>query len=219
MLKITNIEQQKRNRSRFSIYLDGSFAFGVAEDVIMRHREKLKIGSQIDAKFIDEVLNAEEMQKTFDSAVTLLSYRLRSEKELINRLRQKGFEENRIAKTIAKLKSYGYINDESFARSLAKDKQNIKKLGFRGVKYELKQKGVNQDIIQEIENDLYDEERELEQAIFLCEKKLRVLGENLESPKIKQKMLQFLIRKGYSFEIAKAAISSALKGSSRANKD
>lgn len=208
--KITDIQKQKKNQSRFSIYLDGTYAFGVSEDVMIRHHKQLGIGQEIEQAFIEEVLTAEEVQKAFDSAVNLLSFRPRSEKELRTRLKQKEFEENWIDLAITKLKSYGFINDDSFARMLARDKQNIKKLGSRGIKEELRQKGIDKEIIEEVIDEVFDTEKELEQAIELCEKKFRTLGEKDPIQKRKQKVFQFLVRKGYSFEIANKAISSVL---------
>lgn len=207
--KITNIEQQKKNKSRFSVYVDDVYAFGISEDTMMNHRKKLKVGEEIESTFIDDVLSTEEAQKAFDSAVVLLSFRSRSEKELRTRLAQKGYEENWIDKAIEKLKYYGYLSDESFARLFAKDRQNLKKLGSRGIKAELKQKGIDNDIINEVIGEICSDEKELEQAISLCEKKYRTLGKD-PIPKQKQKLMQFLVRKGYSFDIAGKAISSVL---------
>jgi regulatory protein len=210
MPRITKIEQQKRNHSRFSVYLDDVFAFGISEDVYIRHRKTLEVGSEIDQSFIDEVLTAEEIQKTMDSALRLLSFRIRSEHELRTRLRLKGYEDNWIELALEKLRSYQYVNDESFARTLAKDRQQVKKLGQRGLKAELKQKGINQEIIDDVVDELCTDEKELEQAIELCEKKLRTISGKDSLPKIKQKLVQFLIRKGYSYEIAGRAIATVL---------
>lgn len=209
MPKITNIEQQKKNKSRFSVYVDDVYAFGISEDTMMNYRKKLKVGEEIEPSFIEDVLATEEAQKAFDNAVRLLSFRSRSEKELRTRLTQKGFEENWIDKAIEKLKYYGYLSDESFARMFAKDRQNVKKLGSRGIKAELKQKGVDNEIIDEVIEEICSDEKELEQAIALCEKKYRTIGKD-PLPKQKQKLLQFLVRKGYSFDIAGKAIAAVL---------
>ncbi|MBP1308856.1 regulatory protein [Paenibacillus sp. 1182] len=210
MAKITKIEPQKRNQSRYSLYIDDTFAFGISEDVYLRHRKSLEVGSDISQSFIDEVITAEEIQKTMDSALHLLSFRNRSEQELRNRLQQKGYEENWIDATLEKLKSYHYINDESFARTLAKDRQNMKKLGQRALKAELKQKGIHSDIITEVVDELCTEEKELEQATVLCEKRYRSLEGKDIAPKINQKLTQFLIRKGYSYDVAGKAIRNVV---------
>jgi regulatory protein len=210
MPKITKIEQQKKNHSRYSVYIDDAFAFGISEDVYIRNRKSLVAGSEINQSFIDDVLTAEEIQKTMDSALNLLSFRIRSEQELRIRLRQKGYEDNWIDEALVKLRSYNYVNDETFARTLAKDRQSFKKLGQRGLKAELKQKGISSDIITEVVEELCTDEKELEQAFELCEKKYRVLEGKDPLQKTKQKMLQFLIRKGYSYDIAGKAIAMVL---------
>lgn len=206
MPTITKIEQQKRNQHRFNVYLDDAYAFGISEDVYVRYHKLLSVGKEISLDHLEQVVFAEEIQKVLDSAWRLLSFRPRSEKELINRLKQKGYEEKWIEEAIQKLKDYRYINDESFARSFASDRLNIKKIGSNGLKYELKQKGISSEIIEEVLDDLVDEEKEFEQGVELCEKKLKTLKET-EPFKKKQKLLQFLVRKGYSFDTAKQVVS------------
>ncbi|MFF2532190.1 regulatory protein RecX [Brevibacillus sp. NPDC058079] len=210
MPRISKIEQQKRNNSRYSLYLDDVFAFGISEDVYIRNRKKIVVGNEIEQSFVDEVLIEEEMQKTMDSALRLLSFRIRSEYELRMRLRQKGYEDNWIDLALEKLRSYQYVNDETFAKTLAKDRQNIKKLGERGLKAELKQKGISQEIITQVVDELCSDEKELGQAIELCEKKLRSISGKDPIPKTRQKLMQFLVRKGYSFDIAGKAIASVM---------
>jgi len=206
---ITKIEQQKRNQHRFNVYLDEVFAFGISEDVYVRYHKELSVGKEVSLEHLEKIVFAEEVQKVLDSAWRLLSFRPRSERELMTRLKQKGYEDKWIEEAIQKLKDYRYIDDQSFARSFASDRITIKKIGSNGLKYELKQKGISSDIIEEVLEDLIDEEKEFEQGVELCERKLRTIKET-EPFKKKQKLLQFLVRKGYSFDTAKQVVSHVL---------
>lgn len=206
---ITNIEQQKRNKNRFNIYLDKEFAFGISEDVVLN--ERLSVGKELDDVYIKTVLEAEEKQKCFNDAVNLLSFRPRSEHELRIRLRKKGYEDNWIDASLEKLRNYKYVDDQQFARMYTLDRINIKKLGQRAIKQELRMKGINKEIIDDVVEDLCEEDKELEQAIELIEKKVRNLSSKEDYYKQRQKLLQHLVRKGYSFDIAGRAVGEVWK--------
>jgi regulatory protein len=89
-MRITGIEPQKRRQNRYSIYVDGEFAVGVNEETLFSFR--LKEGTEIEASILKEIAYAEEKQKAKEQALNLLSYRARSKKELMDRLKQKGAE-------------------------------------------------------------------------------------------------------------------------------
>ena len=61
MGKITAIEVQRKNKKRYNVYIDDSFAFGVHEDVLILH--KLTVGMELSTAFKEEVLVAEEQSK------------------------------------------------------------------------------------------------------------------------------------------------------------
>jgi regulatory protein len=78
---------------------------------------------------------------------------MRSEADL-RRLMQKRVEpgergEEIISTVVARLKEHGYLNDQSFAETYARLRQENEKLGARRVKQDLKQKGVNDTLIAE----------------------------------------------------------------------
>lgn len=208
---ITRVEQQKRNRTRYSIYIDNVFAFGLSEEVMVAHYTLLKENQTLDPAFVEQVLMAEEKQRVFESAVNLLSFKARSEAELYKRLLQRGYEVPHIDEAMEKLRSYGYLNDAQYARSYAKDQQHIKKQGIRGVKQALKQRGIEENLIQEVIEEVHDKEAELDQAISLCEKKARQNSKEEPIWRQKQRWIQFLVRKGYAFDIAQQAANTVMK--------
>lgn len=132
----------------------------------------------------------------------LLSYRARSEKELCERLVEKGFPEPVINDTLAKLKSQGFINDNSLAVSLKKSAEDSRLLGTQGVKIFLKKRGIPDEIIREIFKD--NDSDETERAKKLMRKKLKTIGKCPEQ-KIREKLWRHLAGKGYSFDAIKNA--------------
>ena len=84
---------------------------------------------------------------------------MRSEAEL-RRLMQKRVEPGErgdavISAVVLRLKEYGYLNDQSFAETYVRLRQQNEKLGERRVKQDLKQKGIHEALIAETLNARY----------------------------------------------------------------
>ncbi len=192
---ITKIEGQRR-QERVNIYLDGSFSFGLDREVQLKYG--LREGMELDQAFIDEVLKDEEQKKVTNSALNFLSYMPRSEREVYNRLKQKGFHEDQIEKSIEFCKSKDYINDLNFAKSFINDKVNLNKFGSQRIRYELIKKGVSSKVIDQA-LDL-EEDEEYERALELAEKKIYSYRKDDKMAKYR-KLGGFLQRRGYSYGI------------------
>ncbi|MBI4690409.1 MAG: RecX family transcriptional regulator [Nitrospirae bacterium] len=127
-------------------------------------------------------------------AYRLLSYRGRSEKELIERLRKKGFSEEIILNTITHLKDKGFIDDAELAETLKRTAEEVKLLGTYGVRSFLRHRGIPEEIIAGLYDSGSDEDS---RAKKIVEKKLRTMG-NFSDQERHKKIWLFLTRKGYS---------------------
>lgn len=204
-MKITNIEPQK-NSKRVNIYIDNKFAFGLNDEI--RFKYSLRIDDDIDQNYIDNVLKAEEQVKVTSHALNLLSFRQRSEKEIYIALNRKGYEESYIIYAIEYLKERKYLDDTAFATSFILDKQNLNKFGSKRIKYELYNKGISKEIVEETLN--IDPQEEYEAALELATKKLNSCkGDDRNS--IYRKVGGLLQRKGYSYDIVSKILNELLK--------
>lgn len=161
---ITKIEPQK-NDKRINIYIDGNFAFGLMKEI--QYKYSLKEGMEIEQSFIETVLLEEEQLKANNTALDYLNYRKRTEKEIIDKLSEKGFEENIINNTLDYLKKYKFVDDLDYASSFVQDKVNLSKHGPYKIRYDLYRKGVSQEIIEEV----LEEDDEYPRALELAKKK------------------------------------------------
>ncbi len=209
MPKITKIEQQKKNSNRYSIYIDDEFSFGIHENTLVRFR--LAKDMELEQGFIDEVLKEEEQNKANSYALKLLSYRPRSENEIVDKMRDKGYEKNNIDKAISYLKKYDYIDDKEYALTYTRDRMRVKKLGYQRIKAELYQKGVKKEILEEALSELIDKDDEYVRALELAEKKVRSTYKNDDRNAQYRKLGSFLQRKGYSFDTIKKVLNKVLK--------
>lgn len=143
--------------------------------------------------------------KARNYALLLLGYRGRSEKELRDRLKRKGFCEEDIEKTVAWMINAGFINDRSLADELKRQALSNKLLGFSGARRFMQQRGLARDTIDEALE--YDEDTEFRNIRRLIEKKAKSL-EKYPEPKRTKNLTDFLLRRGYSMNVIRKAIKN-----------
>lgn len=196
MGKITSIEVQKKNQNRVNIYVDNEYAFACDAELIYKHG--IKKDSSIDVQEISEIVKDDEFIKCKNSALRTVEKAYKTEKELIDKLKERGFEEDTIYKVLSFLKEYNLINDEKYAEMYIKDR--LRTQGRNKIKYALIRKGISEDILSEkLEN--IDSEDEDDTAFKLAEKRYNILKKK-ESDKYKlsQKLFRFLLSKGYDYD-------------------
>jgi regulatory protein len=199
---ITKIEPQKRNPKRRSVFIDGRFAFGVDEEVV--YHLGLKKGESLTEKRIAEIQTGKSENEAKEIALRLLSFRRRTEKEIKDKLRQKGFDAKIIAHTVKKLKSYDLINDLEFAAAWVKERLALKPRGKRLLRQELWKKGIQKEIIDQTTEELCRDE--VKAALELL-KKVERRYKNSEPGIARRRMYGLLTRRGFSYETAKNALT------------
>ncbi len=190
--RITRIEQQKKNKHRYNIYINDEYEFSVHEDILVKHR--LSNGDEVDTKRIKKIVLDEEQQKAYQQAIRFINFKLRSRHELEVKLLEKGFVQEIINAILDKLTQQKYINDQQFANLLTQQRMNTQKKGRRWIEQELAHKGIAKDLVREVISQI-DEEAETRIAFELALKKWkRLTGTGKERS---CKMNGFLLRKGY----------------------
>ncbi|MCU0238950.1 MAG: RecX family transcriptional regulator [Pyrinomonadaceae bacterium] len=148
-----------------------------------------------------EINPEKNRQKTFDRAVNLLTYKPRSINELRERLLEKDWaKEEIVEEVIEKLKFYGYVNDETFAKSFAAAKLREKPIGKRLLQQKLSQKKLDKETISNALEQTFDEIDESEIINRAIAKRLRIKGKPETREDIK-KFFDYLIRQGFSFDL------------------
>ncbi len=210
MPTITSIEPQKKKPDRFNVFVDGKFAFGLDAETLVK--SGLRIGQEISEKEIKKLVFENETNKLVEKALRFLSFRPRSEREVRDHIRKKfrisdfGFRisvDQVIDNVIDRLKHLGYLNDLEFARWWIEQRQTHRPRGARLIRSELFQKGIAQEIIEQVLSE--DEESEVEQALKTAQKKLRSY-QKLDPREFKQKMGQYLARSGFDWEVIKETL-------------
>ncbi|MBI2017466.1 RecX family transcriptional regulator [Candidatus Daviesbacteria bacterium] len=226
MPKVTLLEPQKsskgrsayggKNPHRFNIFLDGTFAFGADEDLVIEHR--LVVGKILDTSDVKKLLFEVEVGKLMERMYRLWNIRPRSEKEIRDYLKSLSFKRKikdqedisdaAVELLINKLKQKGLLNDEQFANVWVEARRKSKKKGKIALKMELIQKGINRDIINEAIKQSSEEEQLLAERAL--EKKIKV-WEKLPYLEFKKKGMEFLLRRGFEYDVIKSTIEKILQ--------
>lgn len=135
-----------------------------------------------------------------EKALRLLEFRSHSEKEIRDKLIQAGAKGEDLPEITEFLKEFGLLNDGEYAKRLARDLQNLKKLGKRRIVGELKAKGISGENLENAIMELEDEE---ENALLpLLERKL---GGDFDKKNV-DRAIRYFIYRGYGFDDIKACI-------------
>jgi len=193
---ITAITPQKNNPNRFSLFIDGKFVSGISREVM--EEANLYVGKQLKDKDLKQIYYKEKISKARMYALKLLSYRERSGWEIKKRMERKGYQKEIIEDTLNYLKKRDLINDERFARIWIEDRIRGE-YGRRRIYYELSEKGVDKEIVDDLIKKLYPKVNEINIALHLIEKNKRFLKEEKNS-RIR-KISAFLERRGFPFDV------------------
>lgn len=193
MPKVTAIEPQKRNPQRVNIYLDGEFAFGLTRLVAAW----LKVGDELSAEKIASLQEADAREQALQYALRLLTYRPRSQAEVRQRLEQRGWSEKIIEETLERLRQDGLLNDAAFAHSWVENRYTFRPRGRRLLIQELRQKGLDEQTIQDALGDMDEEE-----AAYTAARTRAQRLKGLEPRLFYRRLTAYLVRRGFSYETA-----------------
>jgi regulatory protein len=189
-VKISKITPQKKNKKRSTIYINGDYAFGLSNEILLKHN--LHEGDEIEDTTIQNVLLEQEKQRIRERVLRLLHYRRRSIKELKNRLLAIGFEEKLVKGVLDEFVRDDTLNDENFAAAFVADYTNLKPKGNIFIRRELTNKGVSAEIIDKV--ICRRDEGEIVESLLQSKLARFDLGDT----KDRQKVLRRLLSRGFT---------------------
>ncbi len=181
---------KKVGKNKYKVILENEEELVLYEDIILKQELLLKREIE-DIKQIEKENNQYEL---YDKVISLISKRIRCEKEIRNYLKKYTNDLEEIENIIKKLYEDGLLNKELFMKSYLHDKMSFTNDGPLKIKKNLIDFGFNNF---EIEDLLIEFNQDLQK-----EKIKKYIEKNLKSNKkslyiFKQKMLLNLINLGY----------------------
>jgi len=138
----------------------------------------------------------DRIREAKQKALSLLNFMDRTEAGLRQKLKEKSFEGQAIDEAVEYVKSFGYINDVSYAERYILNRQTSK--SKREIYAALCQKGICREDIELAMESCYEAEDEFTAILRLCEKKHFVAEEATDVEK--KRMYNYLLRKGFQGE-------------------
>lgn len=186
--------------------IDGAFAFGLNADLILE--AGLAKGITLTLAESADLLARDEVRQATTAAIRLLGHRARSEREMRQRLRQKGYNAPAIDQTITRLHEWHYLDDEDFARRWVEGRQEHQPRSERLLTLELRQKGVDQETIEDVLADAEVDERA--DALDLARHKATSYRA-LEPDVQRRRLAAFLARRGYGYDVIRPVLDEVLE--------
>ena len=193
-MEITSITPQKHDAARCNIEVDGRFFCGMQLITVMEHR--LKVGSIVTEEELSALQLAGERQTALDKALTHISASMKTDRDVRDFLRRKGYLQDVCDYVVEKMKGYGYLDDEAYARAYAESMG--KRKGSRLIRMELKRKGVSDAALASL-----PETGERDAAEGVLRKYLR--GKEMDAATVR-KAYAHLLSKGFDYDTARAAL-------------
>ncbi len=203
--KITAIEAQKKQNQRVSVFLDGEFAFGIHQDVLLQ--SGIAKGDELSEEKIAEILAIEEEKCAREKALRLLSVRGRSIKEIRDRLKLAKFSPAAIDSTVAYLQRLSLVDDAAFAESFGRHRTQTKPEGSYLLRQELRRRGLSEADVEKGIAAAFSERSERQVAYELAAKKKNSCGP-LPEEKAKKRVHDFLLRRGFDWELVNDIIEN-----------
>ena len=141
---ITGLKIHQRDKERVRIFLDDEYAL----DLPLMEAARLSQGQALTDREVAELTDVGAIQGAYDLAIRFLSYRPRSICEVRRQLVKKKAPESQIAVVIERLRQRDYVDDQAFAAYWVANRARFKPMGLRALRFELRQKGLHDDVVE-----------------------------------------------------------------------
>lgn len=148
---VTDLKKVPR-KNKYDVYVDGEKAFCLSDVGIIN--AGIKVGCTLSEEFFIGTLKELTFADVTETLLNILGQTALTEAVARGKLKQKGFDDEAIEYAIRKAVSYGYINDEEYAKSYISYTNSKSKLRIVS---ELQKKGIDKRLFSEA-LDEYDEE-------------------------------------------------------------
>lgn len=191
-MQITDIKSV--SKTKFKVYLDGQFAFTLYKGELFRYR--IQEDGELSEEVYQEIREKVVLKRAKLRAMHLLNDMDRTESQLRTKLLNGDYPADIVDEAIAYVKSFGYINDESYIRRFIESKRNSK--SKKEIYALLMKKGVDMEQVQEILSEYYSAEDSLNAIRDLLRKKR--YDPKSATDQETRKIYGYLARKGFGYE-------------------
>lgn len=200
-MKVTEITEL--TKSRVKIYIDDAFAFVLYKGELRINH--IKDGQEVDEADYQNIMEVLLPKRAKLRCMNLLKTKSYTRWQLTDKLKQGGYPEQVIEKALAYVTSYGYVNDEQYAKDYIEYHKTTR--SRTRIMNDLYKKGILKETAENAWEETVGSEQkdiEQEQILKLLQKK-HYDGKNATYEE-KQKIMAFLFRRGFTMDAIRNAL-------------
>ena len=173
--------------------------------------EKYKVSVDMDFSEteIQEMKYFSDIERAKSRAINYISGKLKTKYEVRLKLKEKDFTEDIIDEVIDILEKEEYLNDRLYCEVFIEDKKQLNGYGKNKIKSLLIQKGISKSVFEDF-LDEFEYEEEFDNALKMGIKKLNLLSNEEDIFKKKQKLINYLAYRGFSFDVINDVLKEIL---------
>ena len=195
-MKITRVELQKNDNTRFSLFSGDEYIMSVSAENLAKYG----YGEfEISDEDLKELMKKEDIEKAYKRALRYTSKSLKSSKEVIDYLYKHKISPDLHEEIISRLKDLGLLDDERYLEIYLEEKFNYSSDGSIKIKNKLYQKGFKS-------TDVDPHLHKFKEIEFENLKKLIENRRNSRKKEDKNKLIRFLLSKGYEYSMISEVI-------------
>lgn len=135
-------------------------------------------------------------EKAYNYAIKYLK-NIKTKKDVYDYLIRKGFTDEETSEVCDYIEEVGLVDDDLYVKFFVEDSFLIKNKGARKIVYELKQRGIDDDKINEAIEEASDMQYDALKEAY--ERKLEATKSETDEYKRKNKIIRFLISRGFDY--------------------
>ena len=202
---MVTIQEIVKNRNRVTVRLDNGEQFWLTQSDVLTHG--CYEGQEFDPETFYQLIRLCQYPSALNRAVSMLARRPCSREDIRRKLIFRHYTEEIAELVLFKLEKEKLVDDVSFCEQWIHYRQ-LRGYGPSLIRRELKMKGIPDSVIQECLDRQTDDD-DTNNAVIMARKARRKLKPSDDEHKNRQKVIQYLVRKGYDWDTARSAAEAA----------
>lgn len=196
-MQVTNISYSK-SKEVFEVVFEDETKLLLNYNIFEKY--KVSVDMDFSETEIQEMKYFSDIERAKSRAINYISGKLKTKYEVRLKLKEKDFTEDIIDEVIDILEREEYLNDRLYCEVFIEDKKQLNGYGKNKIKSLLIQKGVSKSVFEDF-LDEFEYEEEFDNALKMGIKKLNLLSNEDDNFKKKQKLINYLAYRGFSFDV------------------
>ena len=207
-MRITRITPQVKVKDRYSVFVDGAYAFSLSEQALLE--SGLAPKQELTEAAVATWKSRSADDKIWSRVLRYVAMRQRSSWEVKTYLEQKDASPALVEQILNKLSINHFIDDTVFARSMVADQQLLRPTSKRKLQHKLRAKHVPEEAIRQVFADEAADDRAVLASVITKKRRLPRFQHD------EQKLIAYLARQGFQYDDIRAALAGASDESSDA---